>query len=134
MAPLSAPIRRESCSTLPECFGLPTSTGRALYGKLACRAFTRCLPTPEEYIPSGLDRVRVDSITMSAPYPSRLWRCQPTKGPGESRLNITAPCIARTGSFGSARDEFGALGGDQLDQRRRVSASGCSPTDSRNTY
>jgi len=26
-----------------------TSAHRALYGKLACRAFTRCWPTPEEH-------------------------------------------------------------------------------------
>ena len=44
-------------------FGLPTSAERALYGKLACRAFTRCWPTPEEHIPSGLDRVRVGLFT-----------------------------------------------------------------------
>ena len=28
-------------------------------------------------------KFRLDSITMSAPYPSKLWRCQPIKGPGE---------------------------------------------------
>src|ERR1035438_6318236 len=50
-----------------------TSTSRALYGKLAWRAFTRCWPTPEEHIPSGLDRVRVGlfSTTMTG-----IWSCR----------------------------------------------------------
>ena len=51
------------------CPALGTRLGkraeRALYGKLACRAFTRCWPTPEEHIPSGLDRVRVGLITTA---------------------------------------------------------------------
>jgi hypothetical protein len=37
--------------------------GWALYGKLACRAFTRCWPTPEKHIPSGLDRARVGLLS-----------------------------------------------------------------------
>ena len=42
------------CCGLVEFFN---STGWAFYGKLACCAFTRCWPTPEEHIPTVLDRV-----------------------------------------------------------------------------
>lgn len=36
-----------------------TSTTRALYGKLTCRAITRCWLTPENSFPSNLNGVRV---------------------------------------------------------------------------
>jgi len=42
-----------------------TSAHGAFYVKLACRAVTRCRPTPEEHIPSGLDRVRVGLLSLA---------------------------------------------------------------------
>ncbi len=36
--------------------------GLGVLPQVGCRAFTRCWPTPEEHIPSGLDRVRVGLI------------------------------------------------------------------------
>ena len=46
---------------------------------MPCRAFTGCWPTPEEYIPSGLDRVRVDLFTLVTMKPM-IWTTEARRG------------------------------------------------------